>query len=253
LVGVGAFGEFCLPYLTRHFDVQAYDAHRDLAELARCHDIHPATLPEVAAQDIVLLAMPVRMLAEVAHAIAPHVRRDALVLDVCSIKVKPLAILAEILPPFVDIVGTHPLFGPQSGRNGIVGLRVAVCPVRGRRARLVGRFLRVAFGLEVIVTTPDAHDRQMAYVQGLTHLISRTVMAMDIPKLDQTTATFGHLMRMVDTVRHDSDALFRTIAMDNPYVDEVKTRFFKAAQDLEASLASMTKEGAEKPAIMTPA
>ena len=236
LIGAGAFGAFCIPHLARHFRVHAFDPARDVAGLARQHDVRAATLAEAAAQPVVVLAMPVRAVGAVAHAIAPHLRPGCLVLDVCSLKARPLATLARILPPFVDIVGTHPLFGPQSGRDGIAGLRIALCAVRGRREAAVARFLRCQLGLKVIRTTADEHDRQMAYVQGLTHLIARTVMAMGMPRLDQTTATFDHLLRMVDTVRHDSDALFRTIAMENPLVEAVKAEFFAAARQLEAAL-----------------
>jgi prephenate dehydrogenase len=33
-------------------------------------------------------------------------------------------------------VGTHPLFGPQSAANGIHGLQIAICPVRGPHLRI---------------------------------------------------------------------------------------------------------------------
>jgi prephenate dehydrogenase len=223
LIGVGAFGAFAMPHLKPHFELVPHDPYRQLG----------AGLASAAAQDIVLLAVPVAAIAEVAAEIAPHLRPGTLVLDVCSIKVKPLAALAALLPQHVAIVGTHPLFGPQSGRNGIRGLRLSLCEVRGGRAAVVARFLRQRLGLDVIVTTPEAHDRQMAYVQGLSHLVGRIVAGMDLPPLQQTTASFEHLMRLVDTVRHDSDELFRTIAVENPHVDPVAARFFRAAGELQ--------------------
>lgn len=60
----------------------------------------------------------------------------------------------------------------------------------------------------------------MACVQGLSHLVGRIVA------------------RLVDTVRHDSDALFRTIAVENPFVDPVDARFFRAAAELERNVNS---------------
>ncbi|MFC7552307.1 hypothetical protein ACFQU7_08690 [Pseudoroseomonas wenyumeiae] len=96
-------------------------------------------------------------------------------------------------------------------------------PLRGRRARLAAQLLRRGFGLEVVQSTAEEHDRQMAYVQGLTHIVSRIVLAMDVPPLELRTTTFEHLTRMVDTVRHDLEALFRTIARDNPYAAEVRS------------------------------
>jgi prephenate dehydrogenase len=98
-------------------------------------------------------------------------------------------------------------------------------------------------GLHVIRTSPEAHDRQMAYVQGLTHLLARVVIDMDLPPLDQTTTTFDHLARMVATVRHDSDALFRTIVRDNPFAAEMRQRLresvLRLTEDAEAARAAL--------------
>lgn len=236
LIGAGAFGAFCLPHLAPHFPVTVHDPAPGTAALAAAHDARAGDLAAAAACDIVLLAVPLSGLAGVAAAIAPHLAPGALVIDVCSVKMKPLALLRGVLPAETCIIGTHPLFGPQSGRGGIAGLRIAVCGGPDRpRARLV-RFLRLSLRLAVFETTPEAHDRQVAHVQGLTHLIARTVMAMDLPPLDLTTTTFDHLSRMVETVRHDSEALFRTIAADNPFAGAVKRDFAAALQQVLASL-----------------
>ena len=242
LVGYGAFGAFAQPHLARFFDVVVHDpglSARDLPGRA-------ATLAEAAAADIVVLAVPLAALRPVAAALAPLLRQGTLVVDVCSLKAAPLAILTELLPPGTPILGTHPLFGPQSGRHGLAGLRLALCPAPGQagQARRVARFLRGAFGLEVTTTSAEDHDRQMAYVQGLTHIVSRIVMAMDLPPLALGTTTFGHLTRMVDTVRHDSDALFRTIARDNPHAAEVRARFEQATAQVLAGLAPPAATGA---------
>jgi prephenate dehydrogenase len=232
IIGVGAFGELCIPHLRRFLRVKLYDPFRDLGTLCERYGVEAGDLDEVAQQDIVLLALPFRRLRSVARAIAPHLRPGSLVVDVCSIKTKPLSILEEELPSTIDIIGTHPLFGPQSSRDGIRGLRVALCPLRGRKGPIVERFLRRQLGLEVIRTTAEEHDRQMAYVQGLTHLIARIVVAMDVPPLEHTTATFAHLDKMVGMVRHDSDEMFRAIIDDNPFVDDVMKSFVKSTRDV---------------------
>lgn len=232
IVGAGMFGQFCIPHLRRFFEICVADPRPDLEAVCDRHGVAAADLAGAARQDIVLLAVPFAQLRAVARAIAPHVRPGALVIDVCSVKVKPLAILQEELPAHADIVGTHPLFGPQSGRDGIAGLRVAVCPARGRRSRLVERFLRTRLGLAAAPMEAAEHDRQMAYVQGLTHLMARIVLAMDVPALEHKTATYAHLESMVGMVRHDSDALFRTILSDNPFAGAVMQSFATAAKDV---------------------
>lgn len=236
LVGVGAFGAFALPHLAPHFAVHAHDPKRDLRALELPAGVRVADLATAASRDVVVLAMPVQQLGAAVEAVRPHLKPGALVLDVCSVKVKPSRLLLS-LPGHVDIVGTHPLFGPQSGKDGIRGLRIVVTPLRGERAGDVVRFLESKLGLRAILTTPEQHDRQMAYVQGLTHLVSRVIVAMDLPDLDQATPTFELLLRMVETVRYDSDELFRAICTDNPFVEEVKAKFFAEAARIEQRLA----------------
>ncbi len=234
LIGAGAFGGFCIPYLGRLGDLFICDPHRDLSTLSYEGAVRLTALAEAARQDVVVLAVPFSELRDVAEQIAPHLRPGAIVVDVCSIKVKPLAVLRAVLPDHVGIVGTHPLFGPQSGRNGIAGLPVAVCRGHGRGLSRIVRALR-RLELNVIVVSPEEHDRQMAYVQGLTHLLGRAIAALDLPAFPLATPTYDLLMRTSEMVRYDSDALFRTIMVENPYAAEARHRLTEAMARLSTN------------------
>jgi len=228
LIGAGAFGEFILPHLTPFFDVAVADQIREVGILAARCGADAVDVQAAAARDVVLLAVPVRALEAVASEIAPCLKPGAVVVDVCSVKLKPLEILRLILPSHVRIVATHPLFGPQSGRGGISGLSIAICG-SDPHTRLVERFCTGKLGLNVVRTDAERHDRQMAYVQGLTHLLARIVLVMDMPAVDHATQTYGHLQSMVEMVRHDSDELFDTILSENPFAAEVLAAFWESA------------------------
>ncbi|WP_298745036.1 prephenate dehydrogenase/arogenate dehydrogenase family protein [uncultured Brevundimonas sp.] len=234
LIGFGAFGRLTARHLGRRFEILAHDpaATDDLDGLVRLTD-----LAQAAACPTVILAVPVEALEETVAAVAPHVAAGALVLDVGSVKVKPARIMADGLPPSVRLVGTHPLFGPQSGKDGIAGLNIAVCAVRGdREARRVAAFCRAVLGLRVFLVSPEDHDREAALVQGLTHLIARVLMAMEPLPQRMTTVSFERLMEAVALVRDDSPAVFRAIERDNPYVAAVRKRFFDLAGQARADL-----------------
>ncbi|WP_204301532.1 hypothetical protein, partial [Stenotrophomonas maltophilia] len=81
-----------------------------------------------------------------------------------------------------------------SARDGIAGLKIAVCPIRGGRGRRVAAFLRKVLRLDVIMTTPEAHDREAATVQGLTHLIAKVLVQMEPLPTRMTTRSFDLLM-----------------------------------------------------------
>lgn len=227
LIGFGAFGRLTARHLAPWFEVIAHDpVATDGEGVATLADLATA-----AACPTVILAVPVGALEETLQAISSHLRPDALVIDVGSVKVKPARAMQAALPAGVRIVGTHPLFGPQSARDGIAGLRIAVCAVRGTRdARRVAAFCRRALKLKVFQVAPEEHDREAATVQGLTHLIARVLLKMEPLPTRMTTASFERLMQAVDMVRHDSPAVFQAIERDNPYAAEVRARFFGLAE-----------------------
>ncbi|MER2519606.1 MAG: prephenate dehydrogenase/arogenate dehydrogenase family protein [Bdellovibrionales bacterium] len=237
LLGVGAFGKLAAPYLAKHFNVVFFDPIQDLRLLAEEMGARAGTLAEAASCDVVVLAMPIQKLDAALRDVAPHLLSGAVVIDVVSVKVKPKRMMELALPTYVDIVGTHPLFGPQSGKNGIAGLTIAVCNARGDRGEAVAKFCAEKLGLNVVTTTAEEHDRQMAYVQGLTHLLAKIVVSLNLPDFSLKTKTYAYLQSMVDMVRYDSEELFKAIERENPYVAEAKNEFFEAARSLEARLS----------------
>jgi prephenate dehydrogenase len=214
------------------FPILAYDpaAAEPVKGVTRCD------AAMAAACDLVILAMPVPQLGPAIAAIKPHLRPGAVVIDVCSVKVLPAQIMLAELPDHVEIVGTHPMFGPQSARGGIRGLKIVICPIRGRRARPLAAYLRNAFGLDAIIATPEEHDRAAAMVQGLTHLIAKVLVEMEPLPRHMTTASFDLLMQAVDMVRYDAPEVFYAIERMNPFVPDVRRRFFALAADLAESL-----------------
>lgn len=200
-------------------------------------------LSAAASAPIVVLATPVGALGSVIDAIGPHLRPGALVLDVGSVKMIPAEMMSRLLPRHVDIVATHPLFGPESARDGVRHLKIALCPIRGNSAFRVGAFLRKALGLKVIVTTPEAHDREAAMAQGLTHLIAKVLVRMEPLPTRMTTRSFDLLVRAVEMVRFDAPEVFQAIERANPYSSQVRRRFCDLAAELDAEIETCVGSG----------
>jgi prephenate dehydrogenase len=236
IVGFGAFGRLMARHLAPHMSVRAYDPLVPAGVFAE-HGATGVGLREAARCPVVILATPVSGLAEAAAAVGPHLMPGTLVVDVGSVKTLPVEIMLKGLPPHVAILATHPLFGPESARGGIRGHKIAVCPVRGRRGLRAAAFLRRVLGLDVIFTTPEAHDREAAAVQGLTHLIAKVLVAMEPLPTRMTTRSFELLMEAVGLVRHDAPGVFQAIEELNPYAAGVRQRFFALAAQLDAGLA----------------
>jgi len=226
IIGVGAFGQLAHHHLKNHFDITLYDPQKG----------YDANIKSVCESDIILLCTPARILRETLETISPHLQSGQLIMDVCSVKVKPAQWMIDLLPDHVDIVATHPIFGPESGKNGIENLNISLMNIRGNRLNDVEEFCREKLNLKTLITTPENHDEEMAYVQGLTHLIAKILKRMNIPELQQTTQTYDHLLSMVNMIKNDSPELFHSIQTDNPYVADVTNNFFDEAKELEISL-----------------
>lgn len=236
LFGLGAFGRLIVKHLSPYFRIKAYDPSKAALRFARRHNIEITTPEIVAACPMVILATPVPVLEAVAKSIAPHIRKGAMVFDVGSVKTKPARWLKAALPQHCDIICTHPLFGPQSAKTGIVGLEVVLCPVRAPRLYRISAFLERTLQLKVTVTTPEAHDEALAAVQGLTHLIAKVMSGLEPLPRRHTTASYDLMMKGIGYVQGDSDELFLTIERDNPFAADVRRRFFEEIDALRLRL-----------------
>jgi prephenate dehydrogenase len=237
IVGFGAFGRLIAQHLHPYFQLYAFDPAAPAAGRDESLGVTFADIATVAKCRIVVLAMPVNQLEQAIAAIGPHLQAGTLVLDVGSVKVIPADIMRRDLPAHVDIIGTHPLFGPQSARNGIKGLKIALCPIRGKQVNRVAAFLRKTLGLTVFITTPEAHDQELATVQGLTHLIAKVLVQMEPLPTRMTTTSFDMIMKAVEMVRYDAPEVFLAIERSNPYSASVREQFFKLSAELNSSLS----------------
>lgn len=231
LVGFGAFGKLVARELGAHFDIMVCDPTYVGAVLKDGRGFAMGELRDVAGCDIVVLAVPVARMAHLCRALGPMLRPDTLVVDVGSVKIAPMQAMATHLPDHIEFLGTHPLFGPQSACDGLAGRKIALCPTRGTRWRGVARFLR-RLGLDVIVTTPEAHDREAAMVQGLTHLIAKVLGDMGPLPEQMTTASFDLLRAAVGMVQDDPPTVLHAIESANPYAAAVRGAFFDRADRL---------------------
>lgn len=241
IIGYGGFGKFMTPHLLPYFNVYINDVlplEKNVTDIGA----NWGSLKEVAAQDVVVVCVPVQFLESVLIEIHPYLKPHALVVDVSSVKVKPVELMLKYLPSSVEILGTHPLFGPQSGKNGIAGLNMVLSPVRTRKTRNITKFLGQVLGLNVLERTPEVHDQQMAYVQALTHFIGRAINEMDIPDVEQKTPAYQYLLDIKRNLGQDSIDLFYTIELENPYALKVREGFLKELNALNERLDIQDKK-----------
>ena len=215
----------------------------DLGHDVLSADLDTALRPEEAAAtaDVVIISVPIRDTRAVIEQLGPLVRRDALLMDVTSIKADPME--AMLASTDASVVGTHPMFGP--GVNTYQGQRVVICPGRGDEWLDWARQMFTARGLVITETTPSEHDSMMAIVQVLHHFKTQ-VLGLALSRagspLEETLrfTSPAYLLEAYVTGRHFAQApeLYGPIEMLNPDSERVIDIFRKAAADLAEILAN---------------
>ena len=234
IVGFGPFAQFIAPHLKQYFEIWAWN-RSDQSKIAQELGVRYVSLKEVLSQEIIILCTSANFFEDFLVENSLYINPNALVIDVASIKMRPTELMLKYLPSTCKIIGTHPLFGPQSGKYGIKGLNMVICPVRGDVWRILA-FLERVLKLNVMVRTPEEHDKEMAYVQALTHFVGRALSQMQIPDLEQKTKAYQHLLDIKMLLGNDSFELFKVIENHNPYAKEVRESFISELASLEKKL-----------------
>jgi len=172
---------------------------------------------------------------KVIQEIGPLVSEDALLMDLTSVKKAPME--AMLAYSSAEVVGAHPLFGPDITSNSEE--RVAICPGRGKSGAdwLLG-VLRDA-GLGVTILSPEEHDHMMGLVQGVNHFSTLT-LALFISRsglkyedlLNCSTQTLRQRLDRIKSITEQPAELFGSLMMDNPRAEEFMDQYLKATTDL---------------------
>ena len=200
-------------------------ASRDLAERA----------------DMVMVSVPIRETVQVIREIAPLLREDQAICDLTSLKVAPVQ---AMLASRAEVIGFHPMFGPA-----VAGLRnqtIIATPARCREetAERLYRIFR-AEGARVTVTTPEAHDRMMAVIQGITHFSTLCMAAAmrtlgtDIGEaLASSSPVYRIQLGLIGRLLGQDPALYADILQMNPASGLALSAFEQAVRDLRGCVAS---------------
>ena len=176
----------------------------------------------VAGADAVMLASPVGAFAAIAAEMAPHLAAGAIVTDTGSTKVSVIRDVAPLLPAHVRFVPGHPLAGteysgPDSGFSTLFeGRWCLLTPTPGVDADAVEQVAELwrRCGSMVEVMEPAHHDRVVAIVSHLPHLIAFTICgtADDLSAEGGDTASRSEVLKFAASGFRD----FTRIAASNP-------------------------------------
>jgi len=238
IVGFGRFGRFAASHLRNYFDLSVYDSDNRTSE-AREIGISMEPLEKVAKSSIVLLCVPISQIRSVLMEMVPHLTENSLVADTCSVKCYPLSLMKTILPPHVQVIGTHPLFGPDSAAKGLQGKKIVLCPIRVRDLSIMESFLN-RLGLNVLISSPENHDRLMASTQAVVQFLGRAFLELGLGRQDMATPGYETLISILDVVQNDTWELFRDLETFNRFAKEMRERLIESLITINQKLNQET-------------
>jgi prephenate dehydrogenase len=199
--------------------------------------------------DVVVISVPILETIRVIREIGALVPETGLLMDLTSVKKGPLEAMLKYCRG--EVVGIHPLFGPESVSEQ--GLGVALCPGRGERGlRSVQGLFREA-GFRVTVLPAEEHDQLMGIVQGVNHLSTLALAltmgrsGLDLAQVENLcTQSFRQRLDRIRTMLNQSESLFRSLLMENPRVAEFLDLHLMSVQELRRVIVDRDRKAFEE-------
>ncbi|MCZ0951397.1 MAG: prephenate dehydrogenase/arogenate dehydrogenase family protein [Rhodospirillaceae bacterium] len=160
-------------------------------------------------QDIIVVAAPIKVTAEILHALAKR-RPRGLVIDVGSLKTPLKSGFEALIGAGSRVASIHPMYGPNtrllSGRH-VIFVDVGSAQALDEARRLFESTMAVRVDMSL-----DDHDRAMAYVLGLSHALNLAFFTA----LSDSGELVPHLQALSSTTFDAQLQVASGVARDNP-------------------------------------
>ncbi|HBO83759.1 MAG: prephenate dehydrogenase [Deltaproteobacteria bacterium GWC2_42_11] len=205
--------------------------------------------------DLVVAAIPVASIARVIREALPFFKNGAIITDVGSVKKSIVDEIESFLPPEIHFVGGHPIAGTENAGVEAASLtlfqnrKCIITPTKktGRTAlEKVKRIWEIA-GSEVILMDAERHDRILAAVSHLPHVVAYAlvntvsgVRDFDEDIVKYSAGGFKDFTRIASS----PPEMWRDICLLNrDAILDVIRRFRKTLEGLEQLIAGNNSEG----------
>ncbi|XP_057726126.1 arogenate dehydrogenase 1, chloroplastic-like [Arachis stenosperma] len=224
IIGFGTFGQFLAKTMIKQGHTLTATSRTDYSQhslqlgIQFFRDVNEFLEAD---NDVILICTSIISLSGVLDSmpISSLKRSSTLFVDVLSVKEHPRELLLRKLPEESDILCTHPMFGPESGKNGWKDLTFMYDKVRIRDEVICSNFLNIfaTEGCRMIQMTCEEHDRLAAKSQFITHTIGRTLAEMDAKFTPIDTKGFQTLVQLKESTVRDSFDLYSGLFLHNRF------------------------------------
>lgn len=206
IIGIGLMGgslALALRAAGAAGEVVAYDcseqARAEAEAMGVADSIAGSAAGAVEGAELVFLATPICAMADAVQSAAGSLGDGVIVSDLGSAKVGVMRQIEEVLPRGARFVGGHPMTGSeQSGvrfasADLFTGRYYVLTPTEGTEPRAYQKVhaLLTEIGARVISIDPESHDRAMATISHVPHMLSLLLMEMAASEQERMKSTFA--------------------------------------------------------------
>lgn len=237
ILGAGKMGMwFAKFFLEEGYSVVVADRKKEkLAKVKSELAVETADFPEaVKDADRVLICVSISAFESVVKMIAPSIRENQVVMDICSIKKFPVKVMHKHIKRGV-VLGTHPVFGP--GSKGVGHKAFILTPTSPEEKKFAETFKVWLEQKEarVFMIPPEKHDELMSVVLGLPHFLGVVTCDALLEQADyaETKKVAGTTYRMLFTLAEatalENPQLYASLQLNLPEIAKLESRFIEKA------------------------
>jgi len=186
--------------------------------------------------DNVVICVSIDSFEKVVKKIAPCVREGQTVVDICSVKEKPVNIMHQYLGKAL-VLGTHPVFGP--GSRGVKNKTYILTPTNPKERKFAEKYKKwlEKVGARVFIMSPKSHDELMSMVLGMPHFVG--LVACDALLEQRSFAdakkvagtTYKMLLTLAEATALETPDLFATLQTSLPELERIECLFISKAEE----------------------
>ena len=201
----------------------------------------------VAGADVVFLSTPVQTLSKVASEVLPHMKPGSILTDGGSVKADVIQAIEPMLPAGIHFVPGHPVAGTEQSGSAAAfaslyrGRRCILTPTSRTAPDALEKIKRLwqAAGSEVVVMTPEKHDRVLAAISHLPHMVAYALVDAVGNCSDENENILNYSaggFRDFTRIASSDPTMWRDIALSN------RTALLEVIENFENSLAEVKQD-----------
>ncbi len=211
IVGFGRFGKTLKRLLEEDFELTIID-RKNAGEIVK--------------SEVIFYCVPISSFESVIESHKKYFKDSHLLIDVLSVKMHPKKIFDKYLSGLkTQALLTHPMFGPDSSKEGFSGLPIILDKFRTDAKNYI--FWKDFFkrkGLKIVEMTSRQHDRLAANSQGVTHFIGRLLEKFNLKKTPIDSLGAKKLQEVMEQTCNDTWQLFCDLQNFNPYTRSMRIK-----------------------------